>query len=164
MPGTGKNPYSRGTPYEPEVDDRFATLEGLSSTTAYAADGTLTQRMARITYDFAVNGGAVSTIDLGGSLPANALIRQAWVYVNTAVTSGGTPAVSFGIGASSVNLLAAADITATFTLAAHPALIPVGTAATMVFSTAGGNLKMAIGTAALTAGKFTVFLEYVVTN
>ena len=116
-------------------------------------------------YDFAVNGGAVSTINLldeNGEevvLPDNAIITNVLVDIVTAMTStGGTGTIALNSEGAG-DLLAAVDAD---TLSGIAAGIPVGTAASAVKLTAERTLSVAIATAALTAGKFVAIVEYTV--
>ena len=119
-------------------------------------------KWARAYYDFATDGGAVGAINLrGDKLPAGAVIVNSLIDVVTPVTSGGAATVSLGTEA-------ATDIRAAATLATAPAL---GTAATprgavtgssaAVKLTADRHVVATIATAALTAGRFSVLIEYV---
>lgn len=131
-------------------------------------EGTRGLKEARGEYDHAVDGGAVSTITLrsapgdsnGNEIPAGSVIQGGYLEVDTAVTSGGTPAVS-------INSEAAGDLVASGTLAAaglsttgRKALVPAFTAATTVKTTARRSIALTVGTASLTAGKFRVVVFY----
>lgn len=119
-------------------------------------------------FDFAVDGGAVSQITLrsplyvstGNDIPAGSVIEGGYLEVDTLATSGGTPAVS-------VDVETAGDVIASGTLAAtglsttgRKSVIPSFTGATTVKTTVRRQIKVTIGTAALTAGKFRVVLFY----
>lgn len=122
-------------------------------------------------YDFSVHGGAVSTINLPLDIPNNAVITRGFVQVLTAGTSGGSATVAFGLN-TNTDLLAA---TAIASFSAN-ALLPlnVSTIAAIdgnaqasgianfrpLLLTAERSLKVTIATAALTAGKFAIYLEY----
>lgn len=112
-------------------------------------------------YDFAIDGGAVSTITLrGDTLPSGAVITNALLYVHTALTSGGAATVSVGTEA-------AADINAADAVSGAPwsttgAKRPDFTATTApIVTTAARAITATVATAALTAGKFTVVVDYV---
>lgn len=120
-------------------------------------------------YDFATHGGAVGVVNLlkdltGGDvienrliLPSGAIIKQVAVQILTAFTStGGTGTIALTAN-SSGDLLAAVDAD---TLSGISAGIPTGAAAAMVALTAERTLKLAIATAAITAGKAAVYVEY----
>jgi predicted nucleic acid-binding protein len=117
-------------------------------------------------YDFSKVGGAVGSFNLvdddGATIkiPANALVLETFVFVETAATSGGSATISLGLE-SAVDLLAATAV-ASFSSAAKIAGIPVsGTLSTSVLATVERNLTLAVAVAALTAGKVHVFVSYV---
>lgn len=122
-------------------------------------------------FDFAARGGAIGTynlLDEDGNvvaLPAGAIITQVYFDIVTAFTStGGTGTIALTANTSG-DLLAAVDADTLPLSAGHPgAGIPVGTAATMVKTTADRNLSLAVATAALTAGKIHVFVDYVLST
>jgi hypothetical protein len=109
--------------------------------------------VATVTYDFSVSGGAVSTIDLGKAIPDNAIVTQVVQDTLTTVTSGGSATVQLILGSTNLTgATAIASITGTGTIAlASGTAIKVAT---------GANLKVAIATAALTAGKVRFLVTY----
>lgn len=120
----------------------------------------------RVTYDFAVDGGAIAAIvpAVAVVLPAKAVITNAWAHVLTAFTSGGS--AQFAVSIEGANDLRTAAIIATggFDTTGFKALIPVGTAATFVQTTvATRKLTMTVSVATLTAGKAVFILQYLVT-
>lgn len=121
-------------------------------------EGTTVLKTVVAEYDFAVDGGAVSTITLRGdnSIPAGAVITGGFIDITTSCASA--------TGTIAVQAEAAGDILATSLEAALTAgrksVIPAGTGATSVKTTAARNIKIVIATAAFTAGKFTVTLFY----
>lgn len=132
--------------------------------------GTTNLKSAQGEYDFAVDGGAVSTITLrqgGGNtlpnlIPAGAIILEGWIEVDTIVTTAsgntGTVAVnSEGAG----DLLAAAVTSGTpWSTTGRKSIIPVSTGATTVKTTVNRSLAITVATAAITAGKFRVVVYY----
>jgi hypothetical protein len=117
--------------------------------------------MVKVKYDFAVNGGAVSTIPLGVTLPDNAIIFEGCGDIITAFTStGGTGTIALNANTGG-DLLAAVDAD---TLAGVFAIIPVGSAASAVKLTAAREIAITIGTAAITAGKAVFFLFYMLSD
>lgn len=110
----------------------------------------------KLTYDTVKYSGAVGTLLLPVTLPIGTIITGGFVDVDTALTSGGLATVALGLN-TNVDLLAATAI-ASFT--GILPIIPVGTAATMVKLTADRQLRMTIATAALTGGKFDLYLDY----
>lgn len=120
-------------------------------------------RVVRARYDFTVDGGAVGdiTISAANALPAGAYILSGFVEVDTAVT---------GSGASvAVNVESAGDIVAAAAISGAPwsttgrkSIIPAGTGATSVKTTAARSIVATVSAAVLTAGAFDVVLLYVV--
>lgn len=117
----------------------------------------------KATYDFAVDGGGIGTIQLAASLviPTGAIIYGGLIDGITLPTSGGaaTIAVGLGSGAQAAALKAATAI-ATYAAAALVPIIPVWTAASAFVVAADTKVSVTIATAALTAGKFSINLYY----
>jgi hypothetical protein len=120
--------------------------------------------MLKCNYLFSRDGGAVSTIALKDvltgkdcKLPNKAIIHDVLFDAYTAVTSGGSATVAFTTGQNSGDLKAA---TAKASWTGLVAGVPVGTAATSVKLTAERTISAVVATAALTAGKINVFIEY----
>lgn len=117
---------------------------------------------ARAKYDFAVDGGAISTINLmpSAELPNGAYILGAWLNVTTVPTSGGAATIG-------VNSEAAGDLQAAVAISGAPWSTTGLKAITKTFATApikltaARNIAIVIGTAALTAGVFEVVVAYV---
>lgn len=109
----------------------------------------------RITYDFALHGGAVGNIDLPEYLlPARAVILGGAIRVITAPTSGGSATITVSVGGTTIKASTAiASFTGNLALETMP-----------VYSANGGKLRVAVGTAALTAGKFDVIIDYAIAS
>jgi hypothetical protein len=132
--------------------------------------GTLLTRnkvhVIRATYDFAVQGGAIGSVNLkdfdgnAAKLPLGAIIKQVLIDVVTAPTSGG--AATIALTAQSAGDLKAATAIASYT--GLVAGVPVGSAATMIKLTAERTISATIATAALTGGKINVLIEYYLTK
>jgi 3-oxoacyl-ACP reductase-like protein len=120
--------------------------------------------VAHAVYNFAVDGGAISTIvpALNAVIPINALIVGASVNSPTAVTgtAGALVAIGTSAGSSAASILAATAITA-FTLDAV-AFSTVPTFAAPVKMTAAGSIAVTPSVHALTAGVIEIFVYYVV--
>jgi len=125
-------------------------------------EGTDRLKTVQAEYDFAIDGGATGDITLrgvdiqGNEIPAGSVIEMGYIDVLTAVASA--------TGTVALRAEATADILAAtgqggLTLG-RKSVIPAGTGATAVKTTAKRNLIMTIATAALTAGKFRVVLFY----
>jgi hypothetical protein len=111
-------------------------------------------------YDFAIDGGAVSTIVLrgvsGSAIPNGSIVLAGVVEVVTAVLSAtGTVALTVETAADILAATAQAGLTV-----GQKSVIPAGTGATSVKTTAERAPSMTIATAALTAGKFRLRLLY----
>lgn len=125
-------------------------------------EGTARLKTIQAEYDFAVDAGAVGDITLrsvdnqGNEIPSGAVIEMGYIDVETAVASAtGTVALK---AEGAADILAATG-QAGLTLG-RKSVIPGGTGATTVKTTATRSLIMTIATAALTAGKFRVVLFY----
>jgi len=133
-------------------------------------DGLQAKRVARATYDFAVNGGAISVIGLGVSLPDNAIVTRAWYEVITTFESAGADAATISISIPTddvdgiVAAIAISDGTDVWDAGLHEA-IQDGTAAAMsVKTTAAREISVEIAVQIVSAGKFILFAEYVVSD
>lgn len=125
--------------------------------------GTGVKCMAKGQYDFSVSGGATGAYNLLPEtelIPAKAVITAVYFDTVTAPTSGGSATIALGVN-TTTDLKGA---TAYGSFSGITAGIPVSSAATSVKVTAASNLVMTIGTAALTAGKINVFVEYFISE
>lgn len=112
-------------------------------------------------YSFASLGGAVGDITLAGdSIPSGAVVLDAYIKVTTALTSGGSATVA-------IKVEGAADINAADAISGAP-WSTTGTkrgdftaTSAPVTTTAARSIVATVGTAALTAGVFTVVVEYI---
>lgn len=123
-------------------------------------EGTRSEKTWRGSYDFAVDGGAVSTITLrspDGPLPNGSVITDGYVDVTSSVLSA--------TGTIALNSEGAGDIVAAVGQASWTAgrksVVPAATGATAIKLTAARSPAMTIGTAVFTAGAFTLVLKYV---
>ena len=122
-------------------------------------EGTKAFKSWQGSYDFAIDGGAVSTITLrsdNGPIPAGAIILGGVLDVLTAVASAtGTVAAQVEAAADVLAATGAAGLTL-----GRKSVIPVFTGATSLKTTVTRAPTIAIATAALTAGKFDLILFY----
>lgn len=129
----------------------MAVIEGTDRTKVFVGE-----------YDFAVDGGAVSTIALRGSgalgsqIPSGAVITGGYVEVDTAVTSGGAATVAITSEGAGDLVAAAAVSGAPWSTTGRKSIVPAATGATSVKTSAARTLSATIAAAALTAGKFRV--------
>lgn len=112
-------------------------------------------------YDFAVDGGAISTIAVtsGLPIPSGALVIGGAIRVITALV-GATATIAMQVEAANDILTAVAVASWTTGLKTVLPAPTTGalTASTAVRTTADRNISIVIATAALTAGVFDVFL------
>lgn len=118
-------------------------------------------KCARASYDFAVDGGAVGDITLrGDSVPSGAIITDALIHVDTVLTSGGAATVAIKTeGAADINAADAISGAPWSTTGAKRGDFTATTAP--IKTTAARAIVATVGTAALTAGKFSVIVWYV---
>ena len=111
-------------------------------------------------YSFAALGGAVGDITLtGDTVPSGAAILDAYIKVTTALT-GATATVAIKVeGAADINAADAISGAPWSTTGVKRADLTATTAP--VVTTAARSIVATVGTAALTAGVFTVVVEYI---
>jgi hypothetical protein len=117
-------------------------------------------KLARGFYEFALDGGVVGDIALrGDTIPSGAIITDALINVDTAVTSGGSATVALKVEGSADLLTAAAISGAPWSTTGAKRATFVATTAP-VKTTAKRSITATVATAALTAGKFSVVVSY----
>lgn len=118
-------------------------------------------KIARGLYDFAVDGGAVGDITLrGDQIPSGAIIVDALINVDTALTSGGAATVAVKVeGAADINSADAISGAPWSSTGAKRADFTATTAP--ITTTADRDIVATVATAALTAGAFTVLVSYI---
>lgn len=121
-------------------------------------------RCARARWDFSVDGGATGDISIGatGQIPSGAYITHGVVEVDTAVTGGGSATLAIKVEGAGDIVAAAAVSGAPWSTTGLKSVVPVGTGATAVKTTAARTITATVATAALTAGVVDVWLFYVV--
>lgn len=122
------------------------------------------KKVAVCEYDFAKDGGAVGDITLrGGVLPAGAIITGGLADIETALASSGAATVALKSMAAGDLLPATGK--ATFEAGSLIGLGPgVNGGKPIGPTTAPTYIKATVAVAALTAGKFTAVVEYVMTR
>lgn len=116
------------------------------------------QAVQVFTYDFAVDGGAISAISLG-NLPDGFIAKDMALVIDTTIVSGGVPTLVIGEDGGGDADGYFADFGATLT--AGTAIKASGALITDAFhsvDSAKDGLVLTIGANALTAGKFRVFV------
>ena len=130
--------------------------------TGPSIEGAVLRGIAKFTYDFAVHGGTVGTINLtGDTLPKYAIVYGGLIDVITAISdTGGTSTASLHINAGNDLVSATATSGAPWSTTGIKAIMPVATAGTSIALTADLNVTITVGTENLLGGKFNVFLMY----
>ena len=149
------------------IDATPAEINTVCDPTLDTTDGLQRMHVSRSTYDFAVDGGTIAAHGLGETLPDNAIICGGFVDVVTTCTTEGTDA-----GTMAISVLTANDIVAAIAVvdggnpwdAGLQAIIPKANTpeSTGIKLTAAKEVTATIATQAFTAGKFHVFLYYMV--
>lgn len=119
-------------------------------------------KWARGYYDFATDGGAIGALNLrGDKIPAGARVLATYIDVTTIVTSGGAATVSLGVE-TATDVRAAAILGNAPSLAAVATPLGAITRATAATKTAAErHIVATIAVATLTAGAFSVLVEYI---
>jgi hypothetical protein len=130
--------------------------------------GATNLKSAQAEYDFAVDGGAVSTITLrqgGGNtlpnlIPSGAVILGGYIEVDTLLTTASGNTGTVAVQAEAAGDLQAAAVTsgAPWSTTGRKSITPAFTGAASVKTTADRNIKIVV--AAITAGKFRVVVYY----
>jgi hypothetical protein len=150
---------------QPAVVEKILNLGGAEGARKVQLGTQITRKkkqVMRAQYDYAKQGGLISTINLkdvdgkDAVLPSKSIITNVVIDVLTALGSGGSPTLA--LGANTTTDLKAATASSSYT--SILAGIPVGTAATAVKTTAQRTLTTTIAVASVNAGKFDVFVEY----
>ena len=137
-----------------------------------SGDGLNIKRIARATYDYSVDGGAVSTIGLGVTIPDNAIVTRTYYEVITTLTSNAAndaATIALDIPTDdAAGLVAATAISAGGDIwdAGYHDGVQDGAATNFsVKTTAARELSVTIGVEAIDAPGIVVFFcEYVVTE
>lgn len=113
-------------------------------------------------YDFAKDGGAIGDITLRGSvIPKGAVIRDSFLFVETALTSDGLATIA--LKSEGAEDILAAEAVANFSASAVLQGVPDwATVADAVVTTDDRSIVMSIATAALKTGKFRVYTSFVI--
>lgn len=115
-----------------------------------------TETVQKLTYDFSVAGGAIGNIDLLGQLPSKAIVKKVMIDVLVPLTSGGAATLALSL-VNPGDLMAA---TAFGSVTGIMNLTPTIKNTTLL----PADVILAIAAAALTAGKFNVFVSYVLSD
>ena len=122
---------------------------------------------AKMTYDFATDGGAISTITPSNSptLPVGAIVLGGVIDITTSLGSGGAATIALGFGSGAqVAALKGATAVASYTAGTTLVLIPIFTSATYYKLTAAARMTLTVAAVALNAGRMDVNIAYVQGN
>lgn len=118
-------------------------------------------KVVRAEYEFAVDGGAVGDITLrGAQIPAGAIVVDALLYVQTAVTSGGSGTLAIRVESNN-DIQTAAAVSGAPWSTTGPKRAGFTSTTAPIKTTAARSVIGTIATAALTAGKVSVLIWYV---
>lgn len=161
------------------------TIQNKTGVTRTKRPGTVVRELAVATYDFATLGGAVGAIGLGVYLPSKAIITKVWVDVVTTLTSPTTDAATIALHVQAANdivsAIAISDASNVWDAGIHGSKIGFPAfandaaedtalevaalfAATYLKLTAVREITATVAVEDLTAGKFNVFVEYVISD
>lgn len=118
-------------------------------------------------YDFAAQGGAIGAITLDGvgnggtgKIPDNAVITRAWSEVITPLASGGAATIALGITGTPAAFVAATAVADAGYASIDAVANRNAATPTKVNNAAGVSVLATVATAALTAGKVDIHVEY----
>ena len=113
-------------------------------------------------YDFAVDGGAASTITpaITTEIPNNAVITGCWTHVKTACASSGSATVLINAGGVALSPAVAFNDNELDTANQVSNVLTLNNSDLGAKATANADIKVIIATAALTAGAFDIFVQY----
>lgn len=114
-------------------------------------------------YDFAVDGGAVSTIVLrskDGPIPSGSYILSGVLDILTLFTTGAAAVAALQVEAANDIVSSTIVSGAPYSTTGLKSIVPVGTGATAVKTTATRSPSIVIATGAVTAGKLRLVLVY----
>jgi hypothetical protein len=108
-------------------------------------------------YDFDIDGGGVGVITPASNfnLPIGAMIIGTWTDIKTTLASGGSATIAIATAGVAVKAATAFDDNAYVGRDTQTARTAIGTTA------AAGAVTFTVATAALTAGKVDIYVEYI---
>jgi hypothetical protein len=113
-------------------------------------------------YDFSVDGGAASTITpaITTEIPNNAIMVGCFTHVKTACTSSGSATVQINAGGVNLTPAVAFDDNEYDTANQVSNQATLNNSHLTAKATSDADIKIVVGTAALTAGVFDVYIQY----
>jgi hypothetical protein len=149
------------------VADHLAA--GAIESAGIAADSVTNAKLAsslpktyKFTYDFAVNGGAVSAITLtaaDGQLPDNFVISGVHMQCVTPVTSGGAAEIALGYTGAATQFMSATAYTENAFDTANTSTNVLADYGTPSTTGAAVDVLLTVSVAALTAGKLLIWVS-----
>lgn len=148
---TSLSAYPAMIPFSPELEAQFDSSKvGLNN-----------KKIAKAVYDVAALGGTASaTYGLGVTIPSGATIVRSFLKVNTAFTATGNGIVGFKCQSTNDIFVGAAGLSA-YTAPSMIEGVHTGASALFENITADCQISAVVGLSAITAGKMSVYLEYV---
>lgn len=148
--------YAAATPSNWGSSAPDTISDALDLVASAGAGATFGMATASALYDFSVNGGAVSTIDLGVSIPDNAIIVEVIRDELVAATSTGST------GTIQLNVATDGNLEQTALTADGGAVTVASSGGSAVPKklTAARSLRVTIATNAVLAGKIRYFVRY----
>lgn len=125
-----------------------------------------TKNLVRVTWDYAVDGGAVGDITprKGATIPDNAIITRSWIETLTTVDSEVDPDVTLAIKTeNAADVLAAVDVDS-LTAGSLREGVSTGATSLMKKMSADRAVKFTVAIASLNQGKVDAYIEYVLGN
>lgn len=126
-------------------------------------EGTRLQKTWKGEYDFAVDGGAISTIALrsdDGPIPNGSYIESGVLDVLTPFTTGTAATAALTVEAANDIVSATIVSGAPYSTTGNKSIVPAGTGATAIKTTAARSPSIVIATGTVTAGKCRLVLIY----
>ena len=140
-------------------------MKNAAGTDENSAEGHTTKKVARVVYDYAVDGGAIGSINLGAIIPDKAIITRTFYDVITTFTTAGADAGTIALtseGAGDIKAaIAVSDAGNPWDAGRHDG-IQAGAVANFIKTTAARQLVLTIAGQVVTAGKLVLFAEYIV--
>lgn len=147
----------------PEVDSRFNALEAaINGTAGNTTNGLGVKRLARVQWN-ATTQGTAGAWALGASLPAGAIILRDYFYVDTLPVATGAPTLALSCETAN-NIFSAAGVSVANGYSSGLAVDGVSTGASTAFKkiTSACSLNATVASGSYSAGKLTLWVEYVV--
>jgi Kef-type K+ transport system membrane component KefB len=116
--------------------------------------------IGRCQYDFDIDGGAAVVITPANNfnLPIGAMIIGAWTDIKTTLASDGSATIAIAAAGTVIKAATAFDNAAYVGIDAHLARTSAA------LTTAAGPVTFTVATAALTAGKVDIYVEYILAD